>query len=136
MSDEPSKVTLITRLLGLASGASAIKFYWILGSLLVGALASWGALAWHKHQITTLQEKAYAAGQAEVTERWQRANTNATKVQATQNENATNGFEDKKSKAEIRYVTKIEEVTRYVPNPSTPCLADPDFVRRFNAAGQ
>ncbi|MCK9515653.1 MAG: hypothetical protein WCZ20_01345 [Hydrogenophaga sp.] len=110
---------------------------WQLYALLIaaGAAAMGGATWWHAAQVQRVKADAYAAGQAEVQGRWNKATQDAKDGQERLNADATAGYETGKAEAETVYVYRTKEITKYVPHPDTHCPADADFVRLFNDAG-
>lgn len=104
----------------------------VLAGLAVGVAS---AKLWHENKIKAVTEEAYNKGRAEVTESWKLANAAEALKQERLAATADETFQEKTSNREVRYVTKVEEITHYVPDPNAACPVDTDFVRRFNAYG-
>ena len=124
------------------AGAAAVSaaprpFRWKLYAMAFagGAAALGGAVWWHAAKVERVKSEAFAAGQAEVQGRWDKASSEARDAQDQANTDATAGYETGKAKAETVYVYCTKEITKYVPHPDTRCPADADFVRLFNDAG-
>jgi hypothetical protein len=106
---------------------------WLAALALVG-LAIWGALTWHDNKVDAIYTGGLEAGRKEVQDRWDKAVYDAKDAQAAQNTTATAAMTTEVEVIRTVFRDRINEVTRYVPNPDTHCPADPEFVRLFNGA--
>jgi hypothetical protein len=97
---------------------------WIALGVLVAALI--GAYTWHRSSLVE-------QGRQECRDAFALQDKQAADKQGAQNTQATKEVVVTETLIEVRYKDRIKEVVRYEAPAGTSCIADPDFLRNFNA---